>query len=88
MILNDNAFGFIEWKQKNMDLPEYAVKLINPDFVKYAESYGALGLRVESADDLIPKLKTAFDSGRPAVIECPIDYSENDKVFNEELKNI
>src|SRR3989338_5459806 len=65
LILNDNAFGFIEWKQKNMDLPEYAVKLINPDFVKYAESYGALGLRVESADDLIPKLKTAFYSGRP-----------------------
>lgn len=88
LILNDNAFGFIEWKQKNMGLPEHAMKLTNPDFVKYAESYGVLGLRVESADDLIPKLKTAFESGRPTVIECPIDYSENTKVFNEELKTL
>ncbi len=88
LILNDNAYGFIEWKQKNMNLPDFGMKLQNPDFVKYAESYGALGLRVESADDLKIKLKTAFDSGRPAIVECPIDYAENITVFNEELKNL
>ncbi|MBI5728983.1 MAG: acetolactate synthase large subunit [Candidatus Magasanikbacteria bacterium] len=88
LILNDNAYGFIDWKQKNMGLPEFGMKLQNPNFVEYAESYGALGLRVESASDLIPKLKAAFDSGRPAIVECPIDYSENFKVFNEELKNV
>lgn len=88
LILNDNAYGFIDWKQKNMNLPEFGMQLLNPDFVKYAESYGALGLRVESADDLIVKLKTAFTSGRPAVVECPIDYAENFRVFNEELKGI
>ena len=61
------------------------MKLSNPDFVKYAEAYGALGLRVESADDLIPKLEQAFASNHPAIVECPIDYSENYRVFNEEL---
>ncbi len=85
LILNDNAYGFIEWKQRNMNLPEFAMKLENPDFIKYAESYGALGLRVESADDLIPKLQAAFASGKPAIVECPIDYSENFRVFSEEL---
>lgn len=88
LILNDNAYGFIEWKQKNMKLPEFGTRLKNPDFVKYAESYGALGLKVESADDLMPKLKTAFASGRPAVVECPIDYGENAKVFGEELDRL
>lgn len=88
LILNDNAYGFIEWKQRGAGLPDFAMKLQNPDFVKYAESYGALGLRVESAADLIPKLKTAFASGRPSLIECPIDYSENYRVFTEELKTL
>lgn len=88
LIVNDNAYGFIEWKQKNMKLPDYGMKLQNPDFVKYAESYGALGLRVESADDLKVQLEKAFQSNRPAVIDCPIDYAQNSAVFNEELKHL
>lgn len=88
LIVNDNAYGFIDWKQKNMGLTKFGMQLQNPDFVKYAESYGALGLRVESADDLIPKLEQAFASGRPAVVECPIDYAENFTVLNEELKKL
>lgn len=88
LILNDNAYGFIEWKQKNMNLPDFGMKLQNPDFVKYAESYGALGLRVESAGDLISKLTAAFDSGRPAIVECLIDYAENYTVLNGELNGL
>ena len=88
LIVNDNSYGFIEWKQNNMKLPPFGMKLINPDFVKYAESYGALGLRVTSADDLKTKLTAAFQSGRPTIVECPIDYAENVRVFNEELKHL
>lgn len=88
LIVNDNAYGFIEWKQQNMGLPDYGMKLQNPDFVKYAESYGALGLRVESADDLKVKLEMAFQSNRPTLIDCPIDYAQNKIVFNEELKHL
>lgn len=88
LILNDNAYGFIEWEQKSFNLPDFGMKLQNPNFVQYAESYGALGLRVTSADDLVPKLETAFASGRPAIVECPIDYAQNFKVFDEELKDL
>lgn len=88
LLLNDNAYGFIEWKQKNAGLPDFGMKLQNPDFVKYAESYGALGLKVTAADDLIPKLQQAFGSGRPALVECPIDYTQNFKVFDGELKDL
>ncbi len=88
LILNDNAFGFIEWKQRGQQLPDFGMKLENPDFVKYAESYGALGLRVTSAADLGSKLQEAFASGRPTIVECPIDYSENYRVFNEELRKL
>jgi acetolactate synthase-1/2/3 large subunit len=88
LIVNDNAYGFIDWKQKNMGLPSFGMSLTNPDFVRYAESYGALGLRVTSADDLKDKLAEAFASGRPTLIDCPIDYSENIVVFNDELKGL
>ena len=88
LIVNDNSYGFIEWKQNNMKLPPFGMKLANPDFVQYAESYGCLGLRVTSADDLKTKLTAAFASGRPTIIDCPIDYAENVRVFNEELHHL
>ena len=50
--------------------------LRNPDFVKYAESFGAVGYRVHAADELKPILEEAFSSAKPVVIDCPVDYSE------------
>jgi len=85
LLLNDNAFGFIKWKQQNYGFKDFALDLGNPDFVKYAESYGAKGFRVEKADDLIPILNKAFATGLPAIVECAIDYSDNVKVWNKEL---
>ena len=52
----------------------------NPDFVKYAESFGVRGYSIGSAAELIPVLEDAFQSGEPAVIDCPVDYSENMKL--------
>jgi acetolactate synthase-1/2/3 large subunit len=57
----------------------------NPDFVKYAESYGATGHRVETADGLIPTIENAFDAGGVHLIEVPVDYSENQKVLIDDL---
>jgi acetolactate synthase-1/2/3 large subunit len=88
LILNDNAYGFIKWKQQSQGFANFALDLQNPDFVRYAESYGAVGLRVEAGDKLGPTLKEAFALKRPTVVECPIDYSENVKVWNEELDNL
>ncbi|MBR9699099.1 acetolactate synthase large subunit [Candidatus Woesearchaeota archaeon] len=88
LILNDNAYGFIKWKQKNYGFPDFALDYGNPDFVKYAEAYGAKGLKVESADDLKNKLDEAFSHDGPVLIECPIDYSENVEVWNKELDDM
>ncbi|MDR4509543.1 MAG: acetolactate synthase large subunit [Candidatus Brocadiaceae bacterium] len=87
LILNDNAFGFIKWKQKNMKFKSFALDYGNPDFVKYGESYGAKSFRVNKGDNLSELLDKAFSLRDVALIECPVDYSLNYDVFSEELKN-
>ncbi|MBX3176817.1 MAG: acetolactate synthase large subunit [Candidatus Hydrogenedentes bacterium] len=86
MILRDDAYGMIKWKQANMELPEFGLSYGNPDFVKYAESYGAFGHRVEKTDDLVPLLQQCLDSKGVHLIDVPVDYSENDRILNHELK--
>lgn len=56
------------------------MKFANPDFVRLAESFGARGYRVEGPDELLPILREAFQQSVPAVIDCPVDYSENMKL--------
>lgn len=85
LILNDNAFGFIKWKQKAMGLPDFALDYGNPDFAAYAKSYGAEGIKVNRGDDLGSILKSAFALKKVVVIECPIDYSVNYELFSKEL---
>jgi acetolactate synthase I/II/III large subunit len=77
LIWEDGGYGLIEWK---MDLElgaHYYVKFGNPDVVKYAESFGAKGYRINSADELLPTLRAALDDDGVSVICCPVDYSEN-----------
>lgn len=77
LIFNDNGYGLIEWKQINQFGQSTFTDFTNPDFVKFAESMGLKGYRVESAADLIPTLKTALEQDVPSVIDCPVDYREN-----------
>ena len=86
MILNDNAYGMIKWKQANMGFDNFGLDLGNPDFIKYAESYGAQGHRLESSDELIPLINSCFDARGVHLIEVPIDYSDNDRILNNEIK--
>ncbi|GBH23683.1 acetolactate synthase large subunit [Burkholderia vietnamiensis] len=88
MILRDDAFGMIRWKQENMNFPDFAMTLKNPDFVAYAQSYGAHGHRVEAADDLEPLLRECFATPGVHVIDVPIDYSDNERVLNREIKRL
>ena len=87
LILNDNAFGFIKWKQQALGFPNFGLDYGNPDFRRYAESFGAVGFRVEAGSDLSEVLREAFACNRTAVVECPIDYSVNYTTFSEELAN-
>lgn len=77
LIFNDNGYGLIEWKQVNQFGHSTYIDFTNPDFVKFAESMGLKGYRVESAADLIPTLQKALADDVPAVIDCPVDYKEN-----------
>ncbi len=86
IILRDNGYGMIRWKQANMGFTDFGLDYGNPDFVMYAQSYGAKGHRVESADGFLPLLQRCISEPGVHVIDCPVDYSENDFILNTELK--
>ncbi|MCE3274501.1 MAG: acetolactate synthase large subunit, partial [Propionibacteriaceae bacterium] len=75
------------WKQAVEKFADYGLTFGNPDFVKYAESYGARGARVESTEAFIPTLQAAFDAGGVHLVTAPIDYAENVRVLVDELGN-
>jgi acetolactate synthase-1/2/3 large subunit len=87
LIWNDAEYGLITWHQlRHFGRPSH-VTFNNPDFVKYAESFGAKGYRVERTADLIPTLKRALEDKVVAVIDCPVDYSQN-MLLTQQLKDL
>jgi acetolactate synthase I/II/III large subunit len=85
LIVQDNAYGMIRWKQAADKYPDYGLTFTNPDFVKYAEAYNARGASVESTADFVPVLEAAFEAGGVHLVTVPVDYSENVRVLIEEL---
>src|SRR3954470_19963319 len=88
LILRDDSYGMIRWKQANMGFADWGLTYGNPDFVKYAESYGASGHRVEKAEGLTDVLRQCLSTDGVHVIDCPVDYSENDRILNKEIKEL
>jgi len=86
LVLVDNAYGMIRWKQSVDEFADFGMTFGNPDFVRYAEAYGAHGHRVEATEALIPTLEAAFKAGGVHLVAVPIDYSENKRVLVDELK--
>ena len=86
MVLNDGSYGMIRWKQAGAGMPDWGLEFGNPDFVKYAQSYGAHGHRVSSAENLIPTLEAAFKAGGVHLVDVPVDYSQNRRLLIDELK--
>jgi acetolactate synthase-1/2/3 large subunit len=77
LIWVDDAYGLISWKMdleigRNVD-----TTFTNPDFVAYAESFGAAGYRIAAAAELLPTLRQALAADTVSVIACPVDYSAN-----------
>jgi acetolactate synthase-1/2/3 large subunit len=85
LILQDNAFGMIRWKQASDGFADYGMSFGNPDFVLYAQSFGIKGARVDGAEDLVPTLEAAFTEGGVHIVCVPVDYSENSRVLIDEL---
>lgn len=80
LIWNDASYGLIEWKQQNQFGRTSNVKFTNPDFVKYAQSFGAVGVRVTATEALMPSLTAALARDTVTIIDCPVDYRENLKL--------
>ena len=87
LVIEDGAYGMIRWKQAVDRFADFGMTFGNPNFVKYAEAYGARGTRVEAIGEFLPTLENAFTEGGVHLVAVPIDYSENQRVLVEELSN-
>jgi len=86
LILNDSAYGMVKWKQENQGFDDFGLSFENPDFVKYAESYGAIGHRVSSSKGFKELIEECISTEGVHLIDCPVDYSENDEILNKIIK--
>jgi len=85
IILNDNAYGMIKWKQSGMGFDNFGLDLENPDFVKFAEAFGANGYRPESCEEFAETLDKCVNSKGVHLIDLAVDYSLNHTILNELL---
>jgi len=85
LILQDNGYGMTRWKQAVGGYPDFGMTFDNPDFAVYAEAFGIEGHHIKSGDDLAPTLEAAFMEGGIHLICTPVDYTENLRVFVDEL---
>ncbi|MDQ8205282.1 acetolactate synthase large subunit [Pelagicoccus sp. SDUM812003] len=85
LVLNDSSYGMIRWKQADMGFEDYGLSFKNPDFVAYANSYGATGHRIEATSELVPTLESCYSSGGVHLIDLPVDYSLNRQALFEDI---
>lgn len=86
IILNDEAYGMIKWKQEDMGFEDFGLDYKNPDFVMYAESYGARGHRPKNDGDFQKILDDCIHTPAVHLIDLPVDYSLNHPILNVMLK--
>jgi len=80
LIFRDDGYGVIRWKQERQFGRAAGVDFGNPDFVALAHAFGCEGVRVNAAKDLRPALEAALRARGPVLIDCPVDYRENDRL--------
>ncbi len=85
LILRDDAYGMIKWKQKQMQLSDFGLDFGNPDFVAYAAAYGAQGHRIEESEALRPLLSQCLREGGVHLIDVPTDYSDDDRILSRDI---
>lgn len=88
IILRDDAYGMIKWKQSNMGFNNYGLDYGNPDFVKYIESYGGKGWRIAAASELKGQIESCLAEPAVHLIDVPVDYSLNDETLNKTIRTL
>ncbi|AXR08009.1 acetolactate synthase large subunit [Salinimonas sediminis] len=88
IVLRDDAYGMIKWKQAHMQLENFGLDYGNPDLVQYAQSYGAQGWRIESTEQIASTLQQCLATPGVHLIDCPVDYSLNDETLNRTIKTL
>ncbi|MCF7852181.1 MAG: acetolactate synthase AlsS [Simkaniaceae bacterium] len=79
----DHAYDMVKQQQLMKYNRETVVEFGKIDFVKFAESFGAYGFRVNDSEELLPILQKAIHLDGPVIIEVPINYSENAELFKK-----
>jgi acetolactate synthase-1/2/3 large subunit len=80
LVLRDGKYGVIQHHMDTRLGRHFGVDFGNPDFVAYARSFGMQARRIERAEELLPALRASLEANAPSLIECPIDYRENEKL--------
>jgi acetolactate synthase-1/2/3 large subunit len=88
LVLRDDAYGMIRWKQEEMGFPDFGLGFGNPDFVRYAEAYGARGHRVEAVEGFGPLLSECLLRPGIDVVEVPVSYADDHRVLHVELPKL
>lgn len=88
IILRDDAYGMIKWKQAHMSFDNFGLDYGNPDFVQYANSYGAKGWRIEDTASLSEVITRCINTPGVHVVDCPVDYSMNDETLNQTIREL
>jgi acetolactate synthase-1/2/3 large subunit len=82
VIFNDNGYNLIKWKSEKKFGTSFGVSFSNPDFVKLAESFGAVGIKLKSSNEFQAVLRDALTKSVPVIIDVPIDYSDNNMIYS------
>ncbi|MDF1781484.1 MAG: acetolactate synthase large subunit [Alcanivoracaceae bacterium] len=88
LVLRDDGYGMIKWKQSQMDFDDFGLDFGNPDFVAYAQSYGASGHRIAATAELKPLMEKCFAEGGVHLIDVQVNYSQNDRILNNEIREL
>ena len=86
LIVQDNAYGMIRWKQAIDELPDLGMTFGNPDFVAYAAAYGAKGRGSRRPTAWRRPWRRPSQDGGVHLVIVPVDYSENTRVLVDELQ--
>ena len=81
LVWRDDGYGMIRWHQEKKGLVPFGVSLTNPNYAELAESFGGVGFEVTKTSQLESTIKQALGGNKLSIIDCPVDYSENIKVF-------